>query len=230
MLLTRFVTSCLALALAACSGEKPQPADAAPLDMGAAGARIDGSQDEDLAPEEPTVVAAAEPLAGEVAFASAMGPEGSQGNAKPERSDGPTKVHFNDLSLDELDDIELEDLLDALLYPDEYEDEERIFPAKIQGLDKQAVALRGYMIPVQWEDTKVLEFMLVRDLLACCFGGVPQPDEWVSVKMPEGEGAEYFSFIPVIVYGTFHIAALEDEAGYAAGCFRMDGEKVVKER
>ncbi len=143
-------------------------------------------------------------------------------------SSGRVSIQFKDLSLDELDDIELEDLLDALLYPDEYQDSDRIFPAQIQALDGKDVAVEGYMIPVVWEETEVVEFMLVRDLLACCFGGAPQPDEWVSVKMPAGQGSEYFSFVPIVVRGVFHIAALEDEAGYAAGCYRMDGEKVQK--
>lgn len=222
MLLPRIAFGCIALALAACSDTEAQPVDAAPLDMGGFGARIDGSQDEELAKVE---AANAEAEAEAVPVEEAPEPE-----PEPEaEAEGAIKVHFNDLSLDELDDIQLEDLLDALLYPDEYEESDRIFPDKIQRLDKQSVALKGYMIPVIWEDTEVVEFMLVRDLLACCFGGAPQPDEWVSVKMPEDEGAEYFSFLPVIVHGTFHIAALEDEAGYAAGCFRMDGKRVVKE-
>lgn len=212
--------------------------DAAPLDMGGAGARIDGSQDEELAEVEAARAAelaeleaakAAELAELEAAKAADAPVEEIPAPEPKPVPEGPIKVHFNDLSLDELDDIQLEDLLDALLYPDEYEDSERIFPDQIQRLDKRRVALKGYMIPVIWEETEVVEFMLVRDLLACCFGGAPQPDEWVSVKMPEGKGAEYFSFLPVIVHGTFHIAALEDEAGYAAGCFRMDGERVVKE-
>ncbi|MFT7678080.1 MAG: hypothetical protein ACI8QC_002066 [Planctomycetota bacterium] len=219
MLLLRITALCAAASLAACSDTEAKPIEAAPLDMGA-GARIDGSQDEAIALEQ--ALAPKAPKAPEVVEAPEPEPE-------PD-AEGSIKLHFNDLSLDELDDIQLEDLLDALLYPDEYEDAERIFPDQIQRLDKQEVALKGYMIPVNWDDKLVTEFMLVRDLLACCFGGAPQPDEWVSVTMPEGEGAEYFTFLPVIVHGTFHISALEDEAGYAAGCFRMDGETVVKEK
>ena len=58
--------------------------------------------------------------------------------------------------------------------------------------------------------------MLVRDLMGCCFGGAPQPDEWISVRMEEG-GADYYPYIPVVVTGTLRVEAIEDEAGYAAG-------------
>ena len=77
-------------------------------------------------------------------------------------------------------------------------------------------------------DTKVPEFMLVRDLLGCCFGGAPQPDEWMEVVM-EGEGADYFPYIPVLVTGTLSVEGIEDEAGYAAGCFVLSGTSVTKE-
>jgi hypothetical protein len=66
------------------------------------------------------------------------------------------------------------------------------------------------MIPVEWNDAEVLEFMLVRDLLACCFGGAPQPDEWVQVRMAKGKGAHYYPFAPVIVHGRLEIEGLPD--------------------
>ena len=122
----------------------------------------------------------------------------------------------------------MEDILDSLLYPEEYKEGEFDFPDRIKRNDGEVVSIVGYMIPLEWKETTVPEFMLVRDLLGCCFGGSPQPDEWISVIM-EGKGAEYFPYIPVIVTGTFKIEGIEDEAGYAAGCFHLSGTSVTKE-
>jgi hypothetical protein len=142
-----------------------------------------------------------------------------------EKVDGVQAISWSDLSMQ---DIAMEDILDSLLYPEEYKDGEFEFPDRIQRNDGEVVSIVGYMIPLEWKETTVPEFMLVRDLLGCCFGGSPQPDEWINVIM-EGKGAEYFPYIPVIVTGTFKIEGIEDEAGYAAGCFHLSGTSVTKE-
>jgi hypothetical protein len=139
--------------------------------------------------------------------------------------DGVTAISWSALSMQ---DIAMEDILDSLLYPEEYEDGEFEFPDRIQRNDGKVISIVGYMIPLEWKETTVPEFMLVRDLLGCCFGGSPQPDEWISVIM-EGKGADYFPYIPVIVTGTFKIEGIEDEAGYAAGCFHLSATSVAKE-
>lgn len=122
----------------------------------------------------------------------------------------------------------IEDILDKMLYPDQYEEDEYNLPDYISKLDGQEVAIIGYQIPLEWEGTTVPEFMLVGDLLACCFGGAPMPDEWIEVKMV-GKGAEYFPYIPVIVRGKLVISGIEDEAGYAAGCYHIECISVEKE-
>ncbi|HIF41273.1 MAG TPA: DUF3299 domain-containing protein [Planctomycetes bacterium] len=139
--------------------------------------------------------------------------------------DGVAAISWADLSMQ---DIAMEDILDSLLYPEEYKEGEFEFPDRIKRNDGEVVSIVGYMIPLEWKETTVPEFMLVRDLLGCCFGGSPQPDEWINVIM-EGKGAEYFPYIPVIVTGTFKIEGIEDEAGYAAGCFHLSGTSVTKE-
>ena len=133
--------------------------------------------------------------------------------------DGHWIISWSDLSLEGIDkDL----LLDALVYPEEYEDEEIPFPDRIKALDGERIALTGYMIAVTWNDDRVKNFMLVRDLMACCFGGSPEPDEWIDVTM-EGKGSPYIQFVPVVTRGTFHIQGLSDAAGYATGAFRMEG-------
>ncbi|MDF1837004.1 MAG: DUF3299 domain-containing protein [Planctomycetota bacterium] len=167
--------------------------------------------------------------------------EGAAIDSAPEKQAGPIekvieitksgfrKLGFPDLSLEELGEDGVEDLLDALLYPDESTEEELAFPDHVQELDDTQVALRGYMIPNVQKDGKVTEFMLVADLLSCCFGGAPTPDQWVDVKMVDGNTSEYFAFVPIRVKGRFWLQVIEDEAGYASGCFHIDGVEVERE-
>jgi len=139
--------------------------------------------------------------------------------------DGVTPITWAVLNMQ---DLPMEDILDALLYPDEYEGDEFAMPERIQKHHEQKVSIVGYMIPIEWKKKVVPEFMLVRDLMGCCFGGAPQPDEWISVRMEEG-GADYYPYIPVVVTGTLRVEAIEDEAGYAAGCFHLTGDSVEKD-
>lgn len=139
--------------------------------------------------------------------------------------EGESAIAWRDLSLEGED---FEDILDKLLYPDQYEADEYNVPERIKQLEGKEVAIVGYQIPLEWEGTTVPEFMLVGDLLGCCFGGAPRPDEWINVKM-QGKGSEYFPYIPVIVRGTLRIEGIEDEAGYAAGCYHIDAVSVEKE-
>ncbi len=105
---------------------------------------------------------------------------------------------------------------EKLLYPEDYEDEAIDWPEPIKALDGQRVALTGYMLPLLWKDTRVPFVMLVRDLMSCCFGGSPKPDEWCDMGM-QGERAGYLSFVPVIARGVFRLMGIADEAGCAAG-------------
>jgi hypothetical protein len=156
-----------------------------------------------------------------------------------EMKGGRLAIRFRHLSLDALEDDEYTALLDALVgyVPEGAEaaagaDAEAAgpqVPAEIRALDGKLVALGGYMIPVEWDDAEVLEFMLVRDLLACCFGGAPQPDEWVQVRMEKGRGAHYHPFRAVIVHGRLKISGLADATGYAIGCYSMSATKVERE-
>jgi hypothetical protein len=139
--------------------------------------------------------------------------------------DGYIQISYLDLVLDGLDQ---ELLVEKLLYPEDYEDLELDWPERVRALDGQKVALTGYMLPLLWKDTTVPHFMLVRDLMACCFGGAPKPDEWTDVKM-DGEGAGYWSYVPVITRGIFRLAGIADEAGYAAGAYSIEGHDVRRE-
>ena len=141
--------------------------------------------------------------------------------------DGHWIISYSDLSLSAVDK---ETLLDALVYPDEYEDEEEEiqFPDRIRSLDGQKVALTGYMIALRWNKNRLQHFMLVRDLKSCCFGGQPEADEWVDVPMNTA-GTDYIQFVPVVTRGTFRLAGSSDDAGYAVGAYKIEGDDCREE-
>lgn len=143
--------------------------------------------------------------------------------AEPVLLDGNPLLTWNDLTLP---DERVDDLVDALLYPESYPEEDRVFPEPIARHDGQVITIEGYMVPLEWAGERVRSLMLVGDLLACCFGTAPEPDAWVEVVM-EGEGAEYFVQLPVLVTGTFRIEGLDDGTGYAAGCYTMKATSLV---
>lgn len=195
------------LILAACGGEGEQ----GPQDLPFAGGRLDGALD------------GASADAGREDFpAAATQAESSKPKQRVDQETGLPLVTWNDLRLP---DERVDDLVDALLYPESYSEEEKAFPTYIAELDGQEVIIEGFMIPLEWEGERVLNFMLVGDMLACCFGGAPEPDAWIDVKM-NGEGAEYFVQLPILVRGIIHIEGLDDGTGYAAGCYTMQATSI----
>ncbi len=140
---------------------------------------------------------------------------------------GPLELSFEDLSLE---DVDVDYMLDFLLFPEEFEEDEKFeFPPRIQALDGKTVSITGYMIPGKIERNHVGDFMLVRDLLACCFGGSPNPDEWIDVRMAGDLKAEYLRFIPVKVRGKLSLAGEQDNEGYAVGVYRMEATQTAEE-
>ena len=131
-------------------------------------------------------------------------------------------LKFSDLALGE-QAVNL--LLDSLMAIDDFPQEDFEFPERIKGLDGHEIALLGYMIPTRWEGAKVQSFMLVGDMLSCCFGGSPQADQWLDVTM-EGEGTKYLPYVPIVVKGRFHLTSEMPESGYFIGVYQMDATSV----
>ena len=188
--------------LSACGGGEEQ----GPKELAFAGNRLDAA------------------LSGSQQEAPPANSEGTQPEKPKARTDpesGLPLITWEDLRLP---DETVDDLVDALLYPESYSEEESAFPEDIAALDGKEIVIEGFMIPLEWEGERVMSFMLVGDMLACCFGGAPEPDAWIDVKM-KGKGAEYFVQLPILVRGILHIEGLDDGTGYAAGCYTMDATR-----
>lgn len=206
------------------------------------GAAIDGSDDPvEAEVEEPAPAPAADDTATSVeAEAEAESAATEVADASPAEEvvpeepepepDGPIAIGFRDLSLI---DYDVDAMLDYMLFPEEYEGEDvadLAFPEEIERLSGKEVSLVGYMIPGKIEKGgNVRDFMLVRDLLGCCFGGAPMPDEWVDVVVEDGVEAEYRAYMPMRVTGTMTLGGDQDEAGFALGVYRIKATAVTAE-
>jgi len=100
--------------------------------------------------------------------------------------------------------------------------EEQI-PEVVKSWNNKKVIVTGYMVPVKMDKGLVTEFLLMRNTMACCFGGVPNMNEWVIVKMKKG--VQPLMDIPVSFYGVLKVGAMF-ENGYMTGLFELEGEKM----
>ena len=100
-------------------------------------------------------------------------------------------------------------------------------PQKIKDLAGKKVAIKGFMIPIRTEGEQVVEFILVRNQMACCYGAVPRMNEWVHVKMAEKCYAPYAIDIPITVFGTLEVGEVYED-GIVMSLYRMQSTHVVE--
>jgi hypothetical protein len=100
--------------------------------------------------------------------------------------------------------------------------EEQI-PAEIKELSGKPALVTGYMMPVRMENGLVTEFLLVRDPAMCCYGTVPNMNEWIVVKMKNG--VRPLMDVPVSFYGKLQVGAMF-ENGYPTGIYLLEGERM----
>ncbi|MSU23666.1 MAG: DUF3299 domain-containing protein [Opitutus sp.] len=100
--------------------------------------------------------------------------------------------------------------------------EEQI-PATVKGWHGKKAVLIGFMVPVKMEKGLVTEFLLMRNTMACCFGSVPNMNEWVIVKMKKGVAP--MMDVPVAFYGQLKVGAMF-ENGYMTGLYELECERM----
>lgn len=98
-------------------------------------------------------------------------------------------------------------------------------PEPIQALNGRLVGLQGFMLPTRLEGGLTTEFLLMRDQSMCCFGVIPQINEWVAVIM-QGRGVRPLMDQAVTVFGRLHVGE-SYENGVLVGIYRMDGEDLA---
>ena len=100
--------------------------------------------------------------------------------------------------------------------------EEQI-PEQVKAWSGKKAMVTGFMLPVKMDNGVVTEFLLVKDAMMCCYGTVPNMNEWVIVKMPKG--VKPLMDVPISFYGQLKVGAMF-ENGYMTGIYALDGEKM----
>lgn len=98
-------------------------------------------------------------------------------------------------------------------------------PGWVRVYDQQRVALTGFMLPLVVENGLARKFIMMRDITTCCFGNVPNMNEYVIVTM-KGTGVKPLQDVPVVLTGVFKIAEIY-EGGYLTSIFQMEGDKFL---
>jgi hypothetical protein len=77
------------------------------------------------------------------------------------------------------------------------------------------------MLPTKLENGKATEFLIMANQMACCYGTVPNMNEWVVVRMPQGTPVT--QDVPISFYGTLRVGAMF-ESGYMTGIYALDAD------
>ena len=99
-------------------------------------------------------------------------------------------------------------------------------PPGIQALDGQKISVAGFMIPMTVENDKARTFILAQSRAACCYGKVPNLNQWIYVAMDRGKTAEATMDVPVTVFGTLNVGTEYDAQNTGWCLYRMTSEKV----
>ncbi len=102
--------------------------------------------------------------------------------------------------------------------------EREMLTQEIEALVGQTVHLSGFMLP-SFQQSGLIEFVLVRDNMECCFGPGAALYDCVYVKMNPGKTAD-FNIRPVTVSGEFRIEEFIGADGMHLAIFEMRADSV----
>jgi hypothetical protein len=148
----------------------------------------------------------------------------SLGQGQTVVKDGYTKVGFDRLSAFQFVPPYVEPGVDPTAPVPTGEEQ---IPEAIKSLTGTKVVVGGFMLPVKVENGLVTELLLMRDASACCYGTVPNMNEWIIVRMGKN-GIKAVMDTPVFFYGTLTVGAVVEE-GYLAGIYVLEGDKMDQE-
>lgn len=97
-------------------------------------------------------------------------------------------------------------------------------PDGIREIDGRNAIVTGFMLPIKMEGGKVTELLLMRSQMMCCYGVVPQINEWILVRIPQG--TLQLMDVPVSFRGVLHVKELY-ENGFLTAIYVLDGEKML---
>ena len=95
-------------------------------------------------------------------------------------------------------------------------------PSELKILEGKQIKIPGFMVPLEDDQHKVTEFLLVPTPQACIHVPPPPPNQMVYVKMKKGTTSKIGA--PIWVYGEFKISTKRSQYGEVS--FEMEGEQV----
>jgi hypothetical protein len=101
-------------------------------------------------------------------------------------------------------------------------------PPWIRLYHEKRVVLTGYLMPLAMENGRTKKFVMMKDVNTCCYGAVPNMNDYVVVTM-KGEGITPVQDVPVLLVGIFRVAEKYD-GSYVTSLFEMEGEKFLGAR
>lgn len=99
-------------------------------------------------------------------------------------------------------------------------------PAAIRRFDGRKVVLTGYLLPLRLEKGLAVEFFLLSSPTLCCYGTVPEVNEWMLVRMRD-EGLPPVQDVPVFLAGRLAVKPRWEE-GYLHGIYEMEGHGLLR--
>jgi hypothetical protein len=98
--------------------------------------------------------------------------------------------------------------------------EEQI-PAQVKHWNGKKALVTGFMLPTKLDNGKATEFLLMANQMACCYGAVPNMNDWVIVRIPAG--TPVVQDVPIAFRGTLKVGAMY-ENGYMTGIYELDAD------
>lgn len=95
-------------------------------------------------------------------------------------------------------------------------------PASVKAWNGKKAMITGFMLPTKLENGKAVEFLIMANQMACCYGTVPNMNDWVVVRMPAG--VPVVQDVPISFYGVLKVGAMYQN-GYLTGIYEMDADR-----
>ncbi len=102
-------------------------------------------------------------------------------------------------------------------------------PGNVKDLSGKKVAVRGYLLPIEYEAGKSTRFILMKFTPECLYCSSPTVCDWVDATSKEGVAVPRTSQVPVEVVGTLEVGEkLEDGLITSVYQMKVDTVTVVK--
>jgi len=143
----------------------------------------------------------------------------------PELDNGFLKLGFDRLAGYKFVAPQYDPLTDGKAVPPTGEEQ---IPTVVKSWNGKKAVITGFMLPTKLENGKAVEFLLMANQMACCYGTVPNTNDWVIVRTPQG--VPIIQDVPIAFRGKFKVGAMF-ENGYMTGIYALeaDGPGEVRE-